>query len=138
MLCVAPDNDGKARWTLQPVHSNAKVPLLAYAPQSGLGRILATDWKERNVTPHVEAILSARLAAALLTFAEDGGGLAWLPLSLAFDSLKTGRLARATEDPLWTTALDIVLYRPSARLTHAAAALWNDIIQRSRKSEHLT
>ena len=71
--------------------------------------------------------MSARLAAALLTFAEGGRGIAWLPRTLAADSLKAGRLMLASDDEKWATPVDVVLYRPAGRLTGIAEALWSGI-----------
>lgn len=124
-LC-APDDRGRPVW---PVASRASgpVPHLAYAPQSGLGRILAADWRTRKIAPDLNEIMVARLAAALLTMAEEGRGVAWLPLSLAADSLQRGRLVRATDDERLSTSVEIVLYRPVARLGAAAESFWSGV-----------
>jgi hypothetical protein len=52
------------------------------------------------------------------TFAEDGRGIAWLPYSLAAQSLTAGRLVLAAAEARWTTPVDIVLFPPG----RAAAA----------------
>lgn len=121
-LC-APDATGQPRWRLSAEGDAPSVPYLAYAAPSGLGRILAADWHRRGLAFNLEPAMTARLAAALLTMAEDGRGMAWLPLSLAEDSLARGTLVRAGEG-LFDTPVDIVLYRPAARLGQAAERFW--------------
>jgi DNA-binding transcriptional LysR family regulator len=124
--CTAPDEAGRPRWAAT-ADGSSPVPYLAYAPQSGLGRILEADWRARDVAPDLQQIMTVRLAAALLTMAEEGRGVAWLPLSLAADSLASGRLVRATDEASLSTAVEIVLYRPVARLGAAAEAFWNGV-----------
>lgn len=132
--CVAPDGKGAPLWRVGSAVSGERVPYLAYAPQSGLGRILAADWQTRALDLPLQPGLSARLAAALLTLTEDGRGVAWLPESLAADRLQQGKLVRASEDESLTTPVDIVLYRPAARLGRTAEALWSAILDQS--AEH--
>ena len=128
---VRPDSEGSPLWALDTISPSGGLPWLAYAPQSGLGRILTADWKAKGLAPPLNAVLSARLAAALLTLAEDGRGIAWLPLSLAADSLKARRLVLASKDARWTTPIDIVLHRPASRLTRTAEAVWAIITRNS-------
>jgi DNA-binding transcriptional LysR family regulator len=127
--CVAPDASGRPLWSLSGTPSDQNLPFLAYTPQSGLGRILAADWKARDIHPPLAPVMAARLAAALLNFAEDGRGIAWLPYSLAADSLAVGRLVMAAADERWTTPVDIVLFRPVGRLPPAAEAFWAGILR---------
>lgn len=133
--CVKPDANGNPLWALDTVSPSGRVPWLAYAPQSGLGRILTADWETKALVPLLNAVLSARLAAALLTLAEDGRGIAWLPLSLCAESLKAGRLVMASDDTRWTTPVEIVLHRPASRLTPTAEAVWATVGRNSRCPE---
>lgn len=120
---VAPDSSGAPRWRVAKNH-DSPVPYLAYGPQSGLGRILAADWERRGLALALDTAMTARLAAALLTLVRDGRGIAWLPLSLAVDSIAQGALVRASEDTAHETPVEIVLYRPAARLSPVAEAFW--------------
>jgi LysR family transcriptional regulator, hypochlorite-specific transcription factor HypT len=121
-LC-APDATGQPRWLLTAGGDPPPVPHLAYAAPSGIGRILAADWHHRRLVFNLVPAMTARLAATLLTMAEDGRGMAWLPLSLAEGSLARGTLVRAGDEP-FDTPVDIVLYRPAARLGKAAERFW--------------
>ena len=124
-LC-APDRNGKPLWPLRASGDGGPVPHLAYAPASGLGRILDADWKTRGLAFQLQHAMTARLAAALLTMAEDGRGVAWLPLSLATDHLARGALVHAGSAEL-ATPVEIVLYRPVARLGEAAERFWHSL-----------
>jgi DNA-binding transcriptional LysR family regulator len=124
---TATKEDGNPLWKL----SGEPTPYLAYASQSGLGRIIHANW-ERVGSPNLQEAMTARLAAALLGLAEEGRGVAWLPQSLAWDSLQRGRLVRASEDKAAVIPLDIVLYRPVARLGETAEAFWKAVAKTSR------
>lgn len=121
-LCAA-GADGAPRWSLG---GRAATPprLLAYGEESGLGRIVAAGWERGGLSG--ETVFTSRLAAALLSMARDGHGIAWLPASLAEADVAAGRLVRAG-DAGWDIPLDIRLVRPRARLSRAAEALWKTI-----------
>lgn len=121
----APTADGSPRWSLSADESRL-LPYLAYATPSGLGRALDADWKTRGLKFILKPLMTARLAAALLTAAEDGQGLAWLPLSLAADSIARGSLVEAGGRN-FATSVDIVLWRPTARLGKAAEHFWENL-----------
>lgn len=123
----APDGSGRPRWSVAPASPGEPAPFLSYAPESGLGRILAADWRACSAAPRVTKVLEARLATALLRLAEDGRGIAWLPLSLVSDSLRGRRLVSASGDDRWTIPLQIVVRRPVGPLGAAAEALWRGI-----------
>lgn len=125
-LC-APDATGQPRWRLSVGSDAPAVPHLAYAAPSGLGRILAADWRRRGLALNLAPAMTARLAATLLTMAEDGRGLVWLPLSLAEESLGRGTLVRAG-GVSFETPVEIVLYRPAARLGQTAERFWSGLI----------
>lgn len=123
---VAPDVSGTPLWQVRTRSSSPNVPHLGYAAQSGLGRILDADWQRRGLDLNLQSAVTARLAAALQTMAENGDGVAWLPRTLAADSLKSGRLVRADDGTL-ETQVDITLVRPVARLSESAEALWSRV-----------
>ncbi|HTH15146.1 MAG TPA: LysR substrate-binding domain-containing protein, partial [Magnetospirillum sp.] len=98
------------------------VPYLAYAEESGMGRILVAELKSRPALP-LRPVFTSHLSVVLRTMVEDGRGLAWLPLSLVERDLEQGRLVRVVGDE-WDVGVDIRLFRPRARLSPAAEALW--------------
>ncbi|WP_082454119.1 LysR family transcriptional regulator [Sphingomonas sp. Leaf62] len=114
-----PSEGGQPRWTL----GDGEVPYLAYSTESGLGRILHADWAARGVRPPLAMVLQSQLAAALLSMAVDGAGVAWVPLSLAASALATGRIAYAG-DETYRTAIAITLARPTTSLSKISEALW--------------
>ncbi|GAA3693800.1 LysR substrate-binding domain-containing protein [Sphingomonas cynarae] len=114
-----PDAAGGPRWTLD----GDEVPHLAYSAESGLGRILAADWASRNLTPSLAVVLQSRLAAALLSMAIDGGGVAWVPQSLAGSALAAGTITYAADDR-YHTKVAITLARPAIALSAVSETLW--------------
>lgn len=98
------------------------VPLLAYSEQSGMGRILAAELRQRPPLA-LRPVFTSHLSVVLRTMARDGRGVAWLPLSLVEDDLNAGRLVHLGGGT-WDVAVDIRLYRPRARQSRAAEALW--------------
>jgi DNA-binding transcriptional LysR family regulator len=53
----------------------------------------------------------------------EGRGVAWLPLSLVAGDLRDGTLVRAGAAD-WDLDVDILLYRPRAKLAPAAERFW--------------
>lgn len=100
------------------------VPLLAYSPESGLGRILAGAGDSPASRPWLEPVFTSHLATVLRTMALEGRGVAWLPLALAAEDLARGALVRAG-DASWDVAVDIRLFRPRAPLAQAAERFWD-------------
>jgi DNA-binding transcriptional LysR family regulator len=123
-LC-APDGDGAPRWRL-PGSPGAPVRLLAYSAESGLGRIVAARQAHGGLCG--EAVFTSHLAAVLMSMARDRNGVAWLPASLADQDIAGGRLVRSG-DTAWDIPLEIRLFRPRARLSRAAEALWDSIVR---------
>jgi len=117
-LCQ-PDDTGAPRWTLD----SPEVPYLAYSSESGLGGILKADWEARSLAPRLEMVLQSRLAAALLSMAIDGRGVAWVPLSLAQSALGSGKVVLAADD-IYSTKIAIALVRPAISLSKVSEALW--------------
>jgi len=111
----ATDGHGKALWHLD----RGQPRLLAYAPESGLGRIFAAVMKG-TVTP--QPVFTARLASTLLSSAAEGLGVAWLPESLLnaepkHNLVRAGPVAR-------DIILSIRLYRSEALASPRVEALW--------------
>ena len=114
-----PDETGAPRWKL----GSAAVPYLAYSAESGLGGILKADWASRNIAPPLEMVLQSRLAAALLSMAVDGHGVAWVPRSLAQSALTSGKVMLAAGNT-YLTKIAIALVRPTISLSKVSEALW--------------
>lgn len=124
-----PDQTGAPRWTLESL----KVPYLAYSAESGLGNILQADWASRGIAPRIEMVLQSRLAAALLSMAIDGRGVAWVPLSLARSALASGKIVQIADDT-YATRIAITLVRAAMPLSKVSEALWASACGSKRSS----
>ena len=122
---TAADGDGVPRWRL-PGTPAAPARYLGYSPQSGLGRIIAARWAHDPRTLAFETVFTSHLAAALMSMARDGSGIAWLPQSLAEQDIKDRHLTRAGDES-YDIPLEIRLFRPHARQSRAAEALWDSV-----------
>jgi DNA-binding transcriptional LysR family regulator len=100
-----------------------ELPTLAYSAQSGLGRIIAAQLKQRPPLM-LRPVFTSHLSVVLHTMARDGRGLAWLPQSLIAQDLAEGRLVRVGGID-WDIPVGIRLYRPRARQSPAAEAFWS-------------
>lgn len=112
--------DGQPLWWLDDAQAG-EIPLLTYAPESGLGRILAAALPDIGDAGYV---FSGRLAATLRSLAQEGRGVAWLPDSLVGEAVGNGILAVAGSDR-WTVPLEVRLAAsPTATASGAGRALW--------------
>jgi DNA-binding transcriptional LysR family regulator len=121
----APDTDGKPTWPL-PGTPERPTRRLAYSHASGLGRILAAHPAGKNAILHVETGFTSHLAAALMTMAREGHGVAWLPQTLANDDLARCRLVRAGSEQ-FDIPIEIRLFRSLECRNRAADDLWKSI-----------
>ncbi|MEE7450508.1 LysR family transcriptional regulator [Methylobacterium radiotolerans] len=112
-LC-APSAAGAPLWPL-----NGPVRYLAYGEASGLGRILAAS----GVAAGHEPAFTSHLAATLMTMAQEGDGVAWLPLTLAEAAIARGLLVRAGSGEL-DVPVEIRLFRTRENRSAAADGLW--------------
>lgn len=101
----------------------ASASYLAYAEDSGLGRIVTAMLATRESTPNLRSVFISPLATVLQAMARDGRGLAWLPQSLIEDDLKTKKLVPAG-DGSWIIPVEIRLYRARERATKIAEDFW--------------
>jgi DNA-binding transcriptional LysR family regulator len=120
---VAPDQVGNPRYAL-PGAPDAALPHLVYGLESGLGRILTSTRGDRNQQAWLEPIFTSHLGTALKAMAQDGRGIAWLPLSLLKDDLDNGSLVRAGDES-WDTLLEIRLLSPHCLRRPAAERFWS-------------
>ena len=115
-----------------PLHAlgTAQVPsVLAYSEASGLGRIMrAIQDSEfgKDFASSLSVVFTAHHAALLRTMALEGRGLAWLPMSLVADDLRSGALADAGKGA-WRVPVEIRLYRQAASMAPVAEALWQQV-----------
>lgn len=117
----------------QPLHRLASAgkqatPVLAYSAESGLGRIVRALQGPALEKLRAEPVFTAHLASVLKTMALDGRGVAWLPVSLIAEDLKSGRLVDASE-PHWRIDLQIRLFRGSGSLPPAAEGFWRNVVK---------
>lgn len=124
MPVCAPGPDGGPLWRMG--QSDRPIRLLSYAEQSGIGRIVAARWNGR----HAEIVFTSHLGATLMSMACAGEGVAWLPLALAEDAVRDGRLVYAAGDEL-AIDVEIRLFRGEGRLGPAAEAFWASLLPTS-------
>ena len=117
---------GRPRHVLGARAKAARVPLLSYSGESGLGRMISALRGDVLAKAGGETVFTAHLAAVLKSMALDGRGVAWLPRRLIEDELATGRLVEAAPAD-WRIALEIRLVRSQATLPAAAEAFWSGI-----------
>lgn len=108
-------------------------PQLCFTAESGMGRILTAAWAAAGRAPPSRPIFASHLASVLTAMARDGRGIAWSALSLVQDDLESGRLVRAAT-PDNDVPIEIRLWRPRARQSPAAEALWTRVLKAHRDS----
>ncbi|MET3392010.1 DNA-binding transcriptional LysR family regulator [Variovorax sp. 1140] len=112
-----------------PLHAlgGGKSPaVLAYSEASGLGRIMRAIQDiefGKDFAASLSVVFTAHHAALLRTMALEGRGLAWLPMSLVADDLRSGALTDAGAGG-WRVPVEIRLYRQQAQMAPVAEALW--------------
>ena len=119
---AAPDANGEPRHWLGG-RPGVPVPVLQYATESGLGRIVRAVVGSRLDAMPVHVAFTAHLASVLRTMALDGRGIAWLPQTLVDDDMAVGRLVAAAGDD-WHIPLEVRLYRDRRPAGNAAEAFW--------------
>jgi LysR family transcriptional regulator, hypochlorite-specific transcription factor HypT len=108
----------------------ARVSLLDYSAESGLGRLVRALRGQvlhgLGASARLEPVFTAHLATVLRTMALQGRGIAWLPRSPIDDDLKEHRLVEAAQASA-QIALDIRLFRRAAPEPPAAEAFWEAV-----------
>lgn len=122
---AAAQADGTPVFHLDGAPAKDDLPILAYHPSAGLGRLLQAGLRSRlgGDAPH-RTVFSAHHAVVLKTMALEGRGIAWLPRSLVAAELQSGQLAVAGGDD-WALDVQIRLYRQPGEMTASAEALWS-------------
>jgi DNA-binding transcriptional LysR family regulator len=118
-----PARSGRPSHPLDGSGRRARVPLLAYSAESGLGRVVRTLRAEALDKAQAEPVFTAHLATLLKSMALDGRGVAWLPRTLIDDELREGRLVEAGSGG-WAIEVEIRLFRRQASELPAAEAFW--------------
>lgn len=100
------------------------VDFLAYGPASGLGRIVASQLRKKDLgEERIRATFVGPHATLLRTMAVQGRGVAWLPNMLVREDLAQGRLVRAGGQE-WDIPLEICLFRQPTDMAAVAEQLW--------------
>ncbi len=99
------------------------VPVLAYSRQSGLGQIMRGIMGAKLEREPFNIVFTADHAVLLKTMVLEGRGIAWLPMSLIRDEIKSGRLVAAAV-AAWHMPLEIRLYRHAPAMSALAESLW--------------
>lgn len=130
LLPVCAPQSGTGAKSGKPTHAldGAKQPLpyLAYAEDSGLGRIVTAILGRRETSLPLRVSFIAPQGTVLRAMARDGRGIAWLPESLIEEDLAAKTLV-AAGDEAWTIPVDIRLYRQRERGTRIAEDFWSAV-----------
>lgn len=109
----------------------ADAPQLCFTAESGMGRILSAAWAAAGKAPPARPVFASHLASVLTAMAREGRGVAWTARSLVEDDLARGTLQHAGS-PGDDVPIEIRLWRPKARQSETAEALWQRVAQGAR------
>lgn len=119
----APDGRG------HPLHAisaagDEVVPLLAYASNSYLGRLVGSALESWGLAHRVRPSYESSLVEALKGMALAGQGVAWLPLSAIGPDFAAGRLVVCAHEPDLTLNVDLRAYRRAERERPIVEDVW--------------
>lgn len=114
------DAHGKSLYELG---GKSPTPYLAYASSLALGRLVDDHLANHPQAPALRRVVECDSADALLEYALQGLGLAWLPNSLAAASIHTGQL-RIVGDTRLGIDFEARLYRSKQALSPLAEQMW--------------
>ncbi|HET9618287.1 MAG TPA: LysR substrate-binding domain-containing protein, partial [Pseudolabrys sp.] len=97
-----------------------------YSQASGIGRILSAHRASGDAMANMQVAFTSHLAAALMTMAREGHGLAWLPCTLAGDEVTSGRLVRAGPEQ-FDVPVEVRLFRSPDCRNRTADELWGAV-----------
>jgi DNA-binding transcriptional LysR family regulator len=117
-----PDARGRPRFSL-PGSRLAPLPLLSYSPTLMMGNVLNRHLLKHADCYHVNLVLVADFAEALLEHVVQGAGIAWLPQHLAQQAIGEKRLVHAgsAADEI---ALEVRLYRKRKASKALISSFW--------------
>lgn len=98
-------------------------PYLAYADSLALGRLVQDHLANHPQAPALRRVIECDSADALLEYALQGLGVAWLPASLVAGACQSGTLCRVGSARL-AVRFEVRLYRPKRRLSPLAEQVW--------------
>jgi DNA-binding transcriptional LysR family regulator len=98
-------------------------PYLAYADSLALGRLVQDHLANHPQAPALRRVIECDSADALLEYALQGLGVAWLPASLVMAACHSGTLCRVGSARL-AVRFEVRLYRPKRRLSPLAERVW--------------
>lgn len=119
---MRPDRDGSVAVTL-PGTAASPVPLLGYASDAFLGRVVADLLARLGEDTHLSLCYESSFAAALRAEALAGTGLGWLPRSLVTADLESGSLT-VVGNSGWQTRLEVWLYRSKRARRKLVERVW--------------
>ncbi len=100
------------------------LPVLTYSRQSGLGQIMRGIMGAKFDREPFNVVFTADHAVLLKTMVLEGRGIAWLPMSLIQDEIKSARLV-VTGNDAWRIPLEVRLCRHVSGMSPLAESLWN-------------
>jgi DNA-binding transcriptional LysR family regulator len=119
----APDGRG------HPLHAigaagDEVVPLLAYASNSYLGRLVGSALESWGLSHRARPFYESSLVESLKGMALAGQGVAWLPLSAIRADFAAGRLVLSATEPEFTLNVDLRAYRRAERERPIVEDVW--------------
>jgi DNA-binding transcriptional LysR family regulator len=99
-------------------------PFITYSKDSSFGRVLAHHFATSPTMTGASPVFTSHHAGVLKVMALGGQGVAWLPHSLIVAELNRRDLVPVGDQAQRTIALEIRLFRPTARLCAVAESFW--------------
>jgi LysR family transcriptional regulator, hypochlorite-specific transcription factor HypT len=128
---------------LHPIRQGTILPVLGYGEASGLGRILRHRLRalfDAGAADRpfgaMSVVFTAHNGILLKTMTLEGRGVAWLPMALIGDELRTGALADAGGGQ-YRVPVDIRLYRQRATMAEVAEAVWRLVTDAQANGDEL-
>jgi len=99
------------------------IPYLQFGSAAPIGQHVEPLLRVRGVRDRLSVVYENSMAGALRIRARDGGGIAWLPLSLVQPDLDAGLLAIAGQ-PSWWINLQIRIHRTNTNTNLLTRKMW--------------
>jgi LysR family transcriptional regulator, hypochlorite-specific transcription factor HypT len=119
----APDAPDSPRHAIAAA-SGEPFSLLAYAPNSYLGRLVGSALETWGLSDRARPSYESSLVEALKGMALAGHGVAWLPRSAIDADLAAGRLLPCGADSAYAVNVDVRAYRRAARERSIVEHVW--------------
>jgi DNA-binding transcriptional LysR family regulator len=115
----APDRNGQPSFNLD---NGMTISYLSYGNHSFFARLLAWKLIERPLPLNITAVNP--MCVGLMSLAEVGCGIAWLPESLIDEKLANATLVQAGADK-WIVTCSIRIFRNRSRMRETAERIWS-------------